>query len=62
MILVGLLLFFKPEILLRLKYGRYTKEFPRSAVIVQKILGILFIAGGIRNVIVLISLYMNYHK
>lgn len=61
MILIGLLLFFRPEILLRLRYGRYTKNFPKAAVIVQKILGILFILGGIRNVILIIYTYMNWY-
>lgn len=50
-IIIGLLLFFKPEILLRLKYGRYTKDFPKSAIIIQRVLGVIFVVLGIVDLI-----------
>lgn len=44
-------MFFKPEILLRLKYGRYTKDFPKSAIIIQRVFGAIFVVLRIIDLI-----------
>lgn len=51
LIIIGLLMFFKPEILLRLKYGRYTKDFPKSAIIIQRVFGAIFVVLRIIDLI-----------
>lgn len=51
-LIIGMFIVWKPELFLRLKYGRYMKEFPKVSLIGLRILGLIAIAVGIINLVI----------
>lgn len=51
-LIMGLFIVCKPEVFLRLKYGRYMKDFPKASIIGLRILGLIAVAIGIINLLI----------